>query len=1764
MGNKGPSVVPRDEKEAEWAQQRQTTPTGEPGFSAQKTLVFSDIPTLPPIDDETDDPEEEGAIPEDDLPTASVDRESRLAALAALDSGDSDFRDLDESGPIDRRTVEEYLPERSVSSDYDLLDEGPGDPEDEPTVHSGKPLIVDDEPPPAPTAPTAVDPDDDADEGEGVFEDADEDVPLVRTQDPAPVRVSLPDDPMPSLSYTPVYQPRQAMPDIDADPLDGWNEIAVALEAEAGVAGPRERGVYLFRSGWVRLHQLGENDQARALYEQAAEVECAEPLLHRERADLALADESWEQAADCLASLAGCLEGSAAAETYREAAALKLHKLDDAAGAADLLRKGLEADPEDYGCLLLMKDALPGDDEERAAVLLRVAKLLPGLVAAEHTYQAATVLPESSDEVDTLLGEALALDARHAPSFGLLERRLLQANDHETLAELYKAEVRNAREHEAGWWKILAGRHLLLAGKSEAGNQLLAQAGSEGWSCAAVEAIARHAQRKDWSGAATALQTAARQVEPSRAAWMWFRLGWLRESRLGDVEGALAAYRACLEADPGAEPAREAITRVLSRREDRTELIEQLEKAVADGAKGLGLRLAEVAEEAGDHARAKTAYGMFLADDEPAAPIARAGLCRVLAAMEDWPALSELLEQRAGSVSSSELRTHLLQAAAEVGARPEPIDAERSIALYEQALTLMPGHLGVLESLATLLRARGADARLAAHHRNAAEATAEPELRRLLSYRAARLYLRADDISAAQSCIENLLEAEPGFEPARAMRLELAARGGSTEPLADHHRSKGDDAWNRFAAAVVTGIEHEVGLAELRRLVNEHERHRGARDALEVACEVAGDLATLENLLSESIAGPASPESARETLRIADVVARDGRNDAAGALLADLAGLDGIEAPIQPAVRLARRVGAEEAATSLLARIPERWARLERAALLGRRRRDLAVAEAELRDLMTSEEPEIAAHLAVTVGAAGDHGALVEEGERVLGRSAGHTSVRLMNTLWMAARLEEAGEGGEALAAYRAALQLAPNNLVPALGALRCALAHAPLVLEELADVESLDPVMMGVVLEQKGHAEKARQELEKAAALDPALPGVLHLQRLLESQKTWTDAYDVMMRRLALSRHESQREAVERRRRWMLAEKLAETDEAWTLYKQLHEDNPGDQAITEALARIAGARGETELAIGYLDELAGQVSDDAEAARYKLRVAEAYRSGGRRDDARKAYYDALGFIPTNKVALEGLKTLAQEDEDWPGLIEILQREAGLASAEGKPPILRRIAELSEERLDDTGKAIAAWRAVLEQAPSDVDALKRLLALAEKAKDWKLFVEMGNVLAALSRGAERTALLRQIGVVSADHLNREDAIRYLERAIQEEPPDLEAARRLEETYRRRGDHQAVARTLDIQGRVGRTDEEKVDALIRAAQHELSTRHDRDAAAVFYQRALELTPDHEAALRFMARHLFESGRFDEALPVCERLAPMVENDQDLDDFDTRMELAQFYYYYAEMLRLAEDGERSVPQYERALELNPTYVAALEAVGPLYKQTSQWKKALQVFRQLLQLSGGQGERHKVASTYTNLGLVERALGNAEKAKKRFNKALEIDPNHVEALKGMALLLEDRQDWSNLLNIYNNIIYHATVADDVIDAYMTKGRVLDDFMSRPDKAAQHYQRSLDFKPDQPIALLRLAELAMRRDAYQEAGDLAAKGAKLKDADAGTAALLKLCQAAAKKDAHKDGEAVTLMAEGVQTGALNPVPEGLLDDLEALRQFIKDRLPS
>ena len=180
-----------------------------------------------------------------------------------------------------------------------------------------------------------------------------------------------------------------------------------------------------------------------------------------------------------------------------------------------------------------------------------------------------------------------------------------------------------------------------------------------------------------------------------------------------------------------------------------------------------------------------------------------------------------------------------------------------------------------------------------------------------------------------------------------------------------------------------------------------------------------------------------------------------------------------------------------------------------------------------------------------------------------------------------------------------------------------------------------------------------------------------------------------------------------------------------------------------------------------------------------------------------------------------------------------------------------------------------------------------------------------------------------------------------------------------------------------------------------------------------------------------------------------------------------------------------------------------------MGPLYIESGEWKKAENVYRNLLKYTGGAGDSELLAETYACLGTIEWALEKRDKARQRFSKALAVQENNITALMGMGEVYYDEEDWSKLLNAYNSVIRFAHDPKSVIQAYLIKGHVLDVKMGLPDKAAQHYQKAKHYqetlsgevkRPAQlerlaELALLKLSELALRENKSEVAKGLIEK---------------------------------------------------------------------
>ncbi|MSQ01250.1 MAG: hypothetical protein EXR71_05050 [Myxococcales bacterium] len=1568
-----------------------------------------------------------------------------------------------------------------------------------------------------------------------------------------------------------------------------WRAVVDELEAAADGASAETRAQILGAAAHLaRTRAVDVELAGRLLVALDGSAGPASAQWWRERTAVAMAVGDAERARSAAEGLAAHSAGGAAAEALVVAARIIRDQLGQEQLARAELVRTHAAHPTDASVLVVLREVARAaqDAELELLALDGLATIQTGVASMQAQLERAELLerklgrPEDAVAATELARVAAPADGA---TFLALERRYRAAGLWAPLAQLYAAEgLRLAAlgcGEDAAWWHARSGRVRRV--------QLLDETGAgEALRAAVLAAPRAHdlrveyhvwcAESEQWPALAESLREEIALSGAEQSSFLSYRLGSVLEERLRDKAGALAAYRAAA-VDAAASPAAEAVLRLLQDTAAWPELISFLEERlthVDDPSIQVVVlfRMGEVCEgPLADFAGARKHYERVL-DIAPGYLPALEGLERVYTCTQAWAELAAVYEQRAilaEDPAAAALQRHRAGAVYEFRLG----EGARAHEQYRLALSAVPDFSPSLDGYTRAMEANQQWAELARVLINAANGTRDSNAAVTLAYRAGRVLAdRTDKLADAMSALQKCLDVSPGFLPAVLLLKELAARQGDWSTCFRLERTQADMGediarrhWRLFAAAEAAQRLPDADPAELvREVLRDDPAHFGAGQLAERMAWSQSDLAALVDLhVKRAAASQDEAERARGYARAAEVAADAGNAEVLLLGLGEVLAASGVAGrPLGALARVAETAGYPEEALRVL------QAAGEADSVDAARLRQNALGDAEGaarvlgRVLEASDDAGAAAMLLRVARDAGTRAAA----HRVLAQTATDDGMRAVHAIEASSLYETIGSGDEALACWRLAAAAAPRP-GRAFDGLRGALVRSQdseglraLFATVDADAQS----GLGDALEEAGDVVGAiaawREQLGRTAV---ALPWQLRLERGLETAGDWRGLLELVQGRIAAAVGPTA-DRLAAKARWLLAEKLTESEEAWEFYRTLAEQRPNDVEVLEALARIAGARGDEVLAVSYLDRLSEQSTSPDEKARLQRRRAEVLERSGNLEGARSALTRALDHAPDDREALAGIERLAGAMGDWQGVVGVLARLASLASGREQMERYAQIARTWEDRVKDPAVAIEAWKKVLDIAADDREALGHVAALAEGRRDWGAFVEYGRGLVAHLEGKDRTAFLRRLGEVSAQFLRREDdAILFLESATSGAHADVAAFATYERLLGARGDNVRLVDLLIRRARASTDQPERIELLARAARKRLEALQDKVGAAAIYDEILAADPSQSDALRFRGDFLFDNGDATGAAEFFARLEPQ-ELETDRDDFDAQIEGSSFFYRFAEALRQAGDAPGAIVRYERALGLNPTHLPTLEAVGPLYLAARQWATAEKVYKQLMQLTGGLGQNEALARTYARLGIAEFHLGHIDRARKRLSKALEMRPNDIDAFKGLGLVMAAQEDWNNLLNIYNNIIYHTHEPADVTEAYLAKGLILDVQMTMPEKAGQHYEKSLAFDGAQPLALLRLAELALRRQDWPEAASFADRGLALQSHRSDISSALHLarsiaCQACGDGDAAKAAWTAAVNADGAFITALEVQT---VEDHDKLHEALRARI--
>ncbi|MBI4705909.1 MAG: tetratricopeptide repeat protein, partial [Deltaproteobacteria bacterium] len=473
---------------------------------------------------------------------------------------------------------------------------------------------------------------------------------------------------------------------------------------------------------------------------------------------------------------------------------------------------------------------------------------------------------------------------------------------------------------------------------------------------------------------------------------------------------------------------------------------------------------------------------------------------------------------------------------------------------------------------------------------------------------------------------------------------------------------------------------------------------------------------------------------------------------------------------------------------------------------------------------------------------------------------------------------------------------------------------------------------------------------------------------------------------------------------------------------------DPGREGSFKALCRLyARARRYPELVELY-SRAADRASDEDVAIAYLFKMG-ALHEDALQDPASAVpgYRRILKRQPNNLGAIHALQRAADAGCRYGELCEALELEAKLAQDQTRVvALLQRAAEVLEHKLRDPEAALDRLRRVVELVPSYAPALSSLARLYQAlGRHEDLLGVYERELGLCVSSAAEVELLYQMGELCERALGDEDraALRYRQ-AIAKSPRHLPSLRALGQLLRRRGDFQGLVEVLEAE--LGGESEPGARARTLYRIGEVFEVHlgRPERALAAYRKALEQAGDYRPAADGAARMSTELCAWsalaaDLTIEASKARDGRLAIDALLRAGDVHGEL------------LGEPG-RAVAAYEAVRVREPGSLAALLALGPLYRQAGAWEKLGECYRALSAVVGDVRARAAALEELARLGETREVGGEAE-LREIYQRILALDPASPVALAGLEKLALASGDRKLLADV------DARIAQSGLDATM-----------------------------------------------------------------------------------------------------------------------------
>ncbi len=607
---------------------------------------------------------------------------------------------------------------------------------------------------------------------------------------------------------------------------------------------------------------------------------------------------------------------------------------------------------------------------------------------------------------------------------------------------------------------------------------------------------------------------------------------------------------------------------------------------------------------------------------------------------------------------------------------------------------------------------------------------------------------------------------------------------------------------------------------------------------------------------------------------------------------------------------------------------------------------------------------------------------------------------------------------------------------------------------------------------EQLERPEEAENALVRALELEPDLETFGVLVALQRRQKNFPSVASSLLRMRDIATNPLERARLQVEVAQLYEHDVGDDEAAVEGYRLALEFDPGSGAALGALERLYSKLDRpAELLAVYERQL--EVTQD-----YRERVTLLFRSAGIWEEryqnlanADACVDAALQVDPQNLQAIKTLERLRKAQGRWEELVGVVDRHLQLLTrGEEKAELCVEMGDIFHQQLKAVDRAVTAYQQALELDPACRPAMHALGTLYERSGNWPFALEMLEREAhALGSTGDAVELWYRMGKINEDMLIDAGSARrcYLE-ALGIDAAYLPAIRSLKGIYEAERDWVNYEKALVEEAKQTEDPSARSIAWIEVGRYHQAKENIEEATTAF-EEALTLVPDALEA----ARPLSDIYLSKERWPRCEQMLDIVvtklqeQYAQTPEDQDLAKELCRRSYRLGYVSEKNNHRDKALLAYERAWQLDSTYLPVLEGYGNLLVQARRFEEALKIFTSILGRHRNDLTDLEVAEIHWTIGDLYVQTRQTDRAVKHFEMALAIDQSHEPSLRSMVGVTEAAQDFEKAAEFRQKLL-GVLDGDARYDEGVALGKLAREKLSDPYMAIDAYLAAHRLKPE------------------------------------------------------------------------------------------------